>query len=180
MDEKTTKEELFNRALEIAVSKGQIKDNKDVDPLRSGQQGGVYRLLSLDGKVLTRIGMGLLRRNSSKNAVKSLPLLRRIQKVVFFSCGIVIPGYFIGFSHDHYFGDLVTRICIRPPGIVQWLLFFGFTSATLLLLHRIAIYLSKGLFSTKQLRNIRKNAITWWITVFISMEISIPSSFNCP
>ena len=57
-----TEEELFNKALEIAVSKGQVKDRELVDSALSGQQGGVYRLLSADGKVLTRIGMGLLRK----------------------------------------------------------------------------------------------------------------------
>ncbi len=67
-DGKSLNELLFNKALEIAISKGHIKDSKDVDPLSSGQQGGVYRLLSSDGKVLARIGMRLLRKFSKRKS----------------------------------------------------------------------------------------------------------------
>ena len=51
------KQELFDKAVEIALSRKLIKDSGDVDPDKSGEVVGFYRLVAADKKVLARINM---------------------------------------------------------------------------------------------------------------------------
>ena len=51
------KQELFDKAVEIALSRELIKDSGDVDPDKSGEVVGFYRLVTADKKVLARISM---------------------------------------------------------------------------------------------------------------------------
>ena len=60
MDKKTIEEELFDKACEIASSKGQIITSKYVDPERSGALDNHYHLISTQGKLLTRIPLDRL------------------------------------------------------------------------------------------------------------------------
>ncbi len=134
MDKKTTEEKLFNKALEIAVSKSQVKDPKGVDPLRSGQQGLVYRLISSDGKVLTRIGMGLLRK----------PRKVKVHNV----CSYLIAG-FVGFLFLAWGGMILATVCLflinkffisitkKPFSFLRWFIWFwiGVSASFIHLLH---------------------------------------------
>ena len=72
MDQKTTEEELFNKALSIAIRKKKIRYINDADPALSGIEEGHYHLLSPKGKFLTRIPLDQLNRPlKNKKAIKA-------------------------------------------------------------------------------------------------------------
>ena len=50
MTKKRSEEELFSKAVELAISEGRSNNPEIVDPLRSGQKFDMFLLLSKEGK----------------------------------------------------------------------------------------------------------------------------------